>query len=54
MTFNDRCYWFFRNLLAFLLFVFCFPIYIIIDFLKVAKILFNTSGSEIITFPWEK
>ena len=53
MKFRDKAYWFFRNLLAFLLTGFADIIYQPLIYYRRLTTLFKNNGSEIIAWPWE-
>lgn len=68
LTFNNRFYWFGRNLLGFVLFVTCIIPYFLwifiidlfralhtltIDLFRAFHILLMSDGSSVIGFPWE-
>ena len=53
MRLSDYLYWFFRNLVAFILVLICYPVIILFRLLNLIKLLFIVDGSSTINFPWE-
>ncbi len=50
---NWRLYWFLRNLSAFILLIPCSLVSYSWGWIKTARIIFITDGSETISYPWE-
>jgi len=53
MNFNDRIYWFSRNLVAFFLVLLFSPFYMAWNIAGALVILTVTNGSEVIAWPWD-
>lgn len=53
MNLNNGLYWFFRNLLAMVSQLLFMPFKFIIAILAMLIVLCDTSGSEVISWPWE-
>lgn len=53
MKINWRLYWFLKNLSAFILTSICIIPFTLYWWIRMAKTLFITNGSETIGYPWE-